>query len=86
MKIQGPNHLNLNPYQKPYQQQAKMGKGKTSEDKVEISSEAKKMLETNPIADERKKKVEKLTEQVQSGEYNIDPETTAKKMIEFFRK
>ncbi|MBO8157640.1 MAG: flagellar biosynthesis anti-sigma factor FlgM [Bacillaceae bacterium] len=86
MKINGPNHMNINPYQKQLNKQRQIGKGKTSEDKVEISSEAKKMLETNPIVAERKKKVDGIKQQLQSGEYNIDPETTAKKMLEFFRK
>lgn len=86
MKINGPNHMKINPYQKQLNKQGQIGKGKTSEDKVEISSEAKKMLETNPIVAERKKKVDGIKQQVQSGEYNIEPETTAKKMLEFFRK
>ncbi|WP_102026684.1 flagellar biosynthesis anti-sigma factor FlgM [Salirhabdus sp. Marseille-P4669] len=83
MKIQGSNFNNINPYQKQIQKQAAIQQGNRT-DKVEISSKAQELLKGNPVEEARKTRVEQLKQDVQSGNYKVNYEETAKKMIAFY--
>ncbi|MEQ6377578.1 flagellar biosynthesis anti-sigma factor FlgM [Bacillaceae bacterium S4-13-58] len=84
MKIHGPNHMNMNPYKKQIQKQAELEQSGKQQDKIEISSEAKQMQEANQAVEARQKKVAEIKQQIESGEYQIDPKATAQKMIDFW--
>lgn len=84
MKIHGPNHSNFNPYKKQIQKQQEMQKSDSFKDKVEISSKAKQMQENIKAQEARQERVEEIKQQVDSGEYQVDAQQTAKKMVNFF--
>lgn len=84
MKIQGPN-----PYIKTYRNQQHpkhvLKKSSQQQDEIKISTQAKK-LQQNQSNIERTQYVNEIKERVQSGEYKIDYDLTAQKMIEFWSK
>lgn len=84
MKIQGPNHANMNPYKKQIQKQDEMKQAGSNQDKVEISSQAKQMQETTKAEATRQQHVESIKQQVASGEYEVDAKQTAKQMVNFW--
>lgn len=84
MKIHGPNHSSLNPYQKQLHKQAEIQQGVRKKDELQISSHAKQLLENAKPEEERQVRVEKIKQSVQNGDYQIDPQKTAKKMIDFW--
>jgi negative regulator of flagellin synthesis FlgM len=86
MKINGSNFNNLNPYQKQMHKQASLQKGNSAEDKIEISSKAQELLKGNPIEEARKQKVEQLKNDIQNGDYQVNYEQTARKMVDFWTK
>lgn len=86
MKIHGPNQTNFNPYKNQIQKQADYKKGVGKEDQLEISSQAKQLQESkNPNA-KRSERIQEIKQAVDSGEYKVDPEKTAQKMISFWTK
>lgn len=84
MKI---NHLgfNVNPYNK---QSGKIERTeKTNKnDKIEISSEAIHMQKIGSIESERTEKVEKIKNQVESGQYELNARKIAEKMYSFWNE
>ncbi|KGX86316.1 flagellar biosynthesis anti-sigma factor FlgM [Pontibacillus litoralis] len=85
MKVSGPGHTNLNPYQKQLQQQQRMKQAPSINDKVEISNKAKHLQQSNKVQEARQHRIEQLKQQVQSGEYHVDAKKTAKNMISFWK-
>ncbi|WP_163538878.1 flagellar biosynthesis anti-sigma factor FlgM [Gracilibacillus sp. YIM 98692] len=87
MKIHGPNHANLNPYQKQIQKQQEAKQTKhNQEDQVEISNKAKQLQnKENPIAN-RQNYVNDIKQQVEAGEYQINTQEAAKKILNFWKK
>ncbi|PPA70252.1 flagellar biosynthesis anti-sigma factor FlgM [Jeotgalibacillus proteolyticus] len=87
MKINSVNSANINPYK---QQQTKIDQMKTQHvqqaDKVEISTRAKEMQETNRIQTERKEKVDQLKTEVENGTYKLEPNRIAADLAKFFQK
>lgn len=85
MKINGSNPVGaVNQYKKNQEsQQASTGQriGK-KKDQVEISSEAKELLETRGASPE---KLAALKESVSSGTYRIDSRTLAEKIFPFLK-
>lgn len=86
MKIQGPNHSNFNPYQKQVQKQNDIKNHIEQKDQLQISSKAKELQESNKPDPARQAHVEKIKQAVDSGEYQVNPEKTAAKMIDFWSK
>ncbi|TCP26027.1 FlgM family anti-sigma-28 factor [Scopulibacillus darangshiensis] len=89
MKING--YQSIHKYQSyQHQQQNKTenaaGQPKSQNDKVEISAEAKHLQTTLRLEQERKEKIEKLKQQVESGGYKMNHEETAKKMLAFWNR
>ncbi|MCP8617595.1 flagellar biosynthesis anti-sigma factor FlgM [Salirhabdus salicampi] len=84
MKVNGPNHIPYQSYKKQVGNQQVPASGKAAADKIEISSEAKKLLQNNPVQAARQEKVDAIKKAVQSGEYKVDPKATAEKMASFW--
>lgn len=87
MKIERFNTPAVNPYRS---QQMKVDQAKqTSQmktDKLEISSEAKKLSTATPIETERQQRVQQLKAQVQSGDYQVDAKELASSMLSYYNK
>ncbi|ARJ39781.1 hypothetical protein SporoP8_13395 [Sporosarcina ureae] len=87
MKIEGFKPQAVNPYRN---QQMKVDQMKQTAqvktDKLEISSEAKKLSATSPIESARQQRVQELKAQVQSGEYQVDAGKLAARMVSYFNK
>ncbi|MRG84788.1 flagellar biosynthesis anti-sigma factor FlgM [Salinibacillus xinjiangensis] len=84
MKVNGTNNVHMNPYQKQVQKQSAISKTNQTEDKLEISSKAQEMLKGNAIQEERQKEVQRIKQDVQSGNYQINHKETAQKMLNFW--
>ncbi|WP_163970552.1 flagellar biosynthesis anti-sigma factor FlgM [Oceanobacillus halotolerans] len=86
MKIYGPNQSNMNPYQKHIQNQQDYKQNTKKADQLQISNEAKKLQETEKPSAKRQAYVEDIKQQVESGDYQVNYEKTAQKMIHFWSK
>lgn len=84
MKIQGPNRTNFNPYNQIMNKQKEVKQEIKKADQLQISEEAKSLLEKEDPAMKRKEKVAELKAKVAANEYEIDYEKTAKKLINFW--
>lgn len=85
MKINPYHHVNPQLYSKQLNK-AEKNVSTQKQDKVEISSEAKEMQHIPSYIIEREKKIAALKQQVQSGQYEIDPKAIAKGIAKFFGK
>ncbi|ARK22451.1 flagellar biosynthesis anti-sigma factor FlgM [Sporosarcina ureae] len=87
MKVEGFKPQAVNPYRN---QQMKVDQTKQASqmktDKLEISSEAKKLSAASPIESARQQRVQELKAQVQSGEYQVDASKLASHMLSYFNK
>ncbi|RWZ55037.1 flagellar biosynthesis anti-sigma factor FlgM [Halobacillus fulvus] len=86
VKINGPNHSHLNPYQKQFQKQADAKQQTQRQDKIEISQQAKEMQGAGKADAARERLVQEIKMDVESGTYKVDANTIAKKMIDFYKK
>ena len=86
MKINGPNQMNFNPYKQHLQKQADVKKITSKSDELQISKEALKLQEKEKPAEKRAAYVNQIKEAVESGEYKLQIEQTAQKMIDFWKK
>lgn len=87
MKIQGPNQSQINPYQKQINKQTDEKKSSTYKpDQLEISKQAKEMQNKQHPQQVRQAFVYEIKQQVESGEYKVDHQATAKKLLEFYQK
>lgn len=86
LKINGTNHTNLNPYKNLVQKHDVLKKPIQKSDELQISNEAKSMLENHQPSADRIQRINTIKEAVQSGEYEIDFEKTADKMIDYWTK
>lgn len=83
MKIQGPNPY-LNVYrtnQKPVKSNATKG---SKDDQLNISNKALQLQQNKQML-LRNEKITEIKSLVQSGEYKVDHELTAEKLLEFWR-
>lgn len=86
MKINGTNHTNFNPYKNIVQKQNEIKDSIQKADKLQISNEAKSMLEKHQPNNDRVQHIKNLKEAIQSGQYEVNFEKTADKMIDFWTK
>ncbi|WP_373893385.1 flagellar biosynthesis anti-sigma factor FlgM [Virgibacillus sp. CBA3643] len=86
MKINGSNHTNFNPYKNQIQKQAEIKNDTNKKDQIEISSAAKQLQENEKANAKRASYVQEIKNQVESGEYKVNHEKTAQKMIDFWSK
>ena len=84
MKIYGPNYTNFNPYKNHAQKLEKIKNEVNQEDRLEISSQAKHLQQKDKTSVQSKKQVQEIKQAVQSGDYKINYEKTAQKMIDFW--
>lgn len=90
MKINGTNRIGaVNQYMKSQEAYHASGAGKTGKkkDQVEISSEAKELLETHnsASAEKAREKVEALKSAVADGTYKVDARSLAEKLLPFIK-
>lgn len=85
MKINPSGAIN-NPYQKTVKAQGAAQAAPQKTDKLEISKEAKDMLNSDKIDPARQAKVDALKHKVESGDYKVDAEETARKFYDFWTK
>jgi len=85
MKIQGPNLSKLTAYRAQLQQ-TDQKKKVNREDQLNISNAAKKLQESNKANSQRAEYVQNIKKAVKSGQYEIDHEKVAQKMIDFWSK
>lgn len=86
MKINNPTGASLiNAYQKHNQKPAiDKSNASSKKDQVQISEQAKAMLESKTTDPARQEKVQQLKSQVQSGEYKVDSQKVAEKIYQFW--
>lgn len=84
MKIQGPNHTNFNPYKNQIQKQADANKEINQKDQLQISNQAKELQGNAKPSAERAAYVKEIKNAVDAGEYKVNHEKTASKMISFW--
>lgn len=85
MKIEGSNPY-LNTYKQTQSKQQHAKQNVQQKDELNISNEAKRMQENNHAEMKRTSYVNDIKQSVQSGEYKIDHEKIAQKMIDFWTK
>lgn len=87
MKINGTNMHKVNPYQKQIQKQTPVKlEQQAKADQLQISEQAKKMQGTEQVAPEREARVESIKQQVESGNYQVEVEQTAAKILDYWTK
>ncbi|AUJ23289.1 MULTISPECIES: flagellar biosynthesis anti-sigma factor FlgM [Virgibacillus] len=84
MKINGPNQSDFNPYHKQQLPKQMEVKQTMKKDQLEISNEAKQLHEDNRENKTRTAKIDRLKEMIESGEYKMNYDQTAQKLIDFF--
>lgn len=87
MKINNLSSMGVNPYKKSLEKSAAVpSKLQTKADKVEISSKAIDLQQSNELVKARQEKVQAIKAQVESGTYTIDPQAIAKGLLNFYKK
>lgn len=84
MKIQRPNQAQLNVYQNQVNKQQQNKQKLDRQDRLQISQEAKRLQKDVKLDKQRTAYVEYIKDKVESGEYKINFEETAKQMINFW--
>ncbi|AXI10021.1 flagellar biosynthesis anti-sigma factor FlgM [Oceanobacillus zhaokaii] len=86
MKINGPNQPNFNPYKNIIQKQAEIKKTTSKQDQVEISSYAKQLQENEKPNAKRTAYVQEIKDAIAAGDYKVDAEKVADKMVKYWSK
>ena len=84
MKIQGVPSSKVNPYQKHLKQQTEITKRPHEKDQIKISKEAKQLQQAAQFATDSADRVQKIKQAVEKGQYSIDYEKTAEKLIAYW--
>jgi len=87
MKINNIGSIGVNPY-KRNQEKSDLAnqKSQVQKDKVEISTEAIDLQQSNEVAKAREEKVQTIKAQLENGTYTIDPKEIAKGLLNFYKK
>lgn len=87
MKINNIGSMGVNPYKKSLEKNnATPTKSQAKEDKVEISSKAIDLQQSNEVIKARQEKVQAIKTQVENGTYTIDPKAIAAGLLNFYKK
>ncbi|TFJ93300.1 flagellar biosynthesis anti-sigma factor FlgM [Lentibacillus salicampi] len=86
MKINGVNQPNFNPYKNQMQKQMDYPKDANKKDQLEISNQAKQLQERVKPDAKRAAYVQQIKDAVDKGDYQINHEKTAQRMIDFWSK
>lgn len=85
MKINSIQSLKTNPYQKKLaRERLETKSNKNERDKLEISTEAKKLL-TGAETTDREKRIQEIKTLIESGSYEINYTRTAEKLLNFWK-
>lgn len=86
MKINNLGSMGVNPYKRNLEKNSEAtAKAQNKEDKVEISSQAIGLQQTNDVTKARQEKVQAIKTQLESGNYTIDPRAVAKGLVDFYK-
>lgn len=87
MRINHFNSIQNNPYKNQVQnmKHEKVQSG-YKKDELQISDEAKKMLTSTRLEQERTEKVSDIKNQVENGIYKVNVSETAKSILNYYRK
>lgn len=86
MRINPIHSMNTNPYKKVAETDMDKIPTKKTKDKLEISTEAKELLQGSEWAAERQKKVNEIKKLIESGDYEINYKKTAEKLLDYWKK
>ena len=87
MKINNIGSMGVNPYKKNLEKNAAATpKAQSKTDKVEISTKAIDLQQSNELVKARREKIQAIKAQLESGNYTIDPKEIAKGLLNFYRK
>ena len=87
MEINKINLPAINPYKaNELKAEQTVKKALPQTDKLEISTEAKKLSEISSYSVERNERVQEIKSQVDAGTYKVDSEQLAKKLISYYNK
>ncbi len=79
--------MGMNPYKRNIEKNNLAAQTTPSkEDKVEISSKAIDLQQSNEVVKARQEKVQAIKTQLESGTYTIDPQAIAKGLLNFYKK
>lgn len=84
MRVYGPNSTNFNPYKRQIQNEQQQQRKQTYKDELNISQEAQQLQKTNEAEKTRSSRIQQIKKLVDSGEYEINHEQVAQKMINFW--
>ncbi len=73
-------------YQKPIGKVEATQKANWKKDQLQISDEALKLQQKNPLVLDRQERVDELKKQVQNGEYKVQPEKVAKAFYDYWNE
>ena len=87
LKINNLGSMGVNPYKRSLEKSAAAAqKPQTKVDKVEISSKAIDLQQSNEVTKARQEKVQAIKTQLESGTYTIDPKAIATGLLNFYKK
>lgn len=84
MKINPIHSMNTNPYKNTAKEEVEQQTKTKERDQLEISSEAKQLLNGSEWTD-REKKVHELKALIESGKYEINYKKTAEKLLDYWK-
>lgn len=84
MKIQGTNLARIQAYKNNLQEQKKQSKPEEASDELKISNEAKQLQQSKSLPDHRTEYVKQIKQTVDSGQYKVNHQDTAQKMLDFW--
>lgn len=85
MRINPIHSMNTNPYKKVIEADAEKQAMKKGRDKLEISSEAKELLQSSEWSSEREKRINELKKLIESGSYELNYKKTAEKLLDHWK-
>ncbi|MGP4078948.1 flagellar biosynthesis anti-sigma factor FlgM [Pseudalkalibacillus sp. R45] len=86
MKINRYGNISNNPYKHQLNKPAESQQQQVKQDKIQISKEALEMQKNQGTSTERAEKIERLKNEIQSGNYQVDSGKVAKKFLDFWTK
>ena len=86
MKIHGPNMMNIQKYKNQTFKKTVLNEKNNQNDKLNISEKAKQLQVNGKVDVKRTNYIQQIKQAVESGNYKMNPERTAQKMIEFWSK
>lgn len=86
MKIQRPNQTHLNIYNNQMNNQLQKRESIKKQDQIQISNAAKQLQHDIKMNENRANYVENLKNKIETGQYEVDFNQTAEKMIEFWSR